>query len=171
MPSPHNSHQGPYTQRVGNPSVWPGRNPEDITAWTLVQAGHVAGRRFTATLAEVGLTPTQFGALLMLDLQPGLSGGELARRIAVTPQSVSELVAALTDMNLITRDPSPGRGHRITARLTPAGQSTLRAAGTAVEAANALGLTETESQQLNKLLHKVLTAPAPHPPERQPKPQ
>ena len=138
------------------PSVWTGPDPADITAWTLVQAGHVAGRRFTAALAEVGLTPTQFGALLVLDLEPGLSGGEIARRIAVTPQSVSELVGALAELGLITRDPSPGRGHRITAQLTPAGQETLRAAGTAVDTVNALGLSEQESHRLNQLLHTVL---------------
>ena len=137
-------------------SVWPGPNPADITAWTLVQAGHVTGRRFTAALAEVGLTPTQFGALLVLDLEPGLSGGEIARRIAVTPQSVSELVAALAELGLIARDPSPGRGHRITAQLTPAGQATLRAASTAVDTVNNLGLTEEENRHLNQLLHKVL---------------
>ena len=138
--------------------MWPGQDPHQITAWTLVQAGHVAGRRFTAQLAEVGLTPTQFGALLVLDLEPGLSGGEIARRIAVTPQSVSALVTALADLDLITRDPSAGRGHKITTRLTPAGQATLRAASTAVEAANELGLTEAESRQLNELLQRVLRA-------------
>lgn len=147
--------------------MWPGPDPADITAWTLVQAGHVAGRRFTAALAEVGLTPTQFGALLVLDLEPGLSGGEIARRIAVTPQSVSELIATLAELGLITRDPSPGRGHPITTQLTPAGQATLRAASTAVDTVNALGLTEDESSHLNQLLRKVLDAgrrrPSPRP--------
>jgi DNA-binding MarR family transcriptional regulator len=148
----------PYTQEVAHDSTWPGRDPEDITAWTLVQAGHVAGRRFTAALAEVGLTPTQFGALLVLDLEPGLSGGEVARRIAVTPQSVSELIATLAELGLIVRDPSPGRGHRIAASLTPAGQAALRAANTAVEEVDSLGLTEPEAALLNELLHKVLRA-------------
>jgi DNA-binding MarR family transcriptional regulator len=148
----------PYTQGVAQTSTWPGRDPEDITAWTLVQAGHVAGRRFTAALAEVGLTPTQFGALLVLDLEPGLSGGEVARKIAVTPQSVSELIATLAELGLIVRDPSPGRGHRIAVSLTPAGQAALRAASTAVEEVDALGLTEPEAALLNQLLHKVLRA-------------
>lgn len=139
-------------------SVWPGPDPQDITAWTLVQAGHVTGRRFTAALAEVGLTPTQFGALLVLDLQPGLSGGDIARRIAVTPQSVSELVANLVELGLLTRDPSPGRGHRITSQLTEQGRHTLLQAGAAVQAVDTLGLTEAEQQTLNQLLHKVVGA-------------
>lgn len=143
---------------MASSSVWTGPDPADITAWTLVQAGHVAGRRFTAALGEVGLTPTQFGALLVLDLEPGLSGGAIARRIAVTPQSVSELVVALAELGLITRDPSLGRGHRITAQLTPAGEDALRAAGTAVDTVNSLGLNAHDSQQLNQLLHKVLRA-------------
>lgn len=146
-----------------SPSVWPGSDPDEITAWTLVQAGHVTGRRFTAELAEVGLTPTQFGALLVLDLEPGLSGGEIARRIAVTPQSVSELVATLAELGFITRDPSPGRGHRITAQLTTAGQATLRAASAAVDKVNALGLTQDESNQLNQLLRRVIRSSRPSP--------
>lgn len=145
-------------------SVWPGSDPADIAAWTLVQAGHVTGRRFTAALAEVGLTPTQFGALLVLDLEPGLSGGEIARRIAVTPQSVSELIATLADVGLLTRDPSRGRGHPIAARLTAAGQAALRAASTAVDTVNALGLSEPEMRRLNELLHKVIRAGRASPP-------
>lgn len=144
-------------------SVWPGPDPSDITAWSLVQAGHLTGRRFTAALAEVGLTPTQFGALLVLDLEPGLSGGEIARRIAVTPQSVSELITALTQLGLLVRDPSPGRGHRITAQLTPAGQTTLRAASDAVDVVEDLGLSAEEARHLNQLLRKVLAAGRPSP--------
>ena len=146
------------TQERGEPSVWPGPDPTEITAWTVVQAGHVTGRRFTAALAEVGLTPTQFGALLVIDLEPGLSGGEVARRIAVTPQSVSDLVAGLVALELIVRDASAGRGHPISAQLTAKGQQTLRAASVAVSEVDQLGLTDAEQRTLNELLHKVLKA-------------
>jgi DNA-binding MarR family transcriptional regulator len=142
-------------------SVWPGPDPADLTAWTIVQAGHVTGRRFSTAFAQVGLSATQFGVLLLLDLHPGLSGGEIARRVAVTPQSVSGLVTALVDLGLVTRDPSPGRGHRGSAQLTESGRATLLAAYDAIEAVNstaALGLTEDESATLNRLLHKVLTS-------------
>lgn len=142
-------------------SAWPGPDPHDITAWTLVQAGHVTGRRFTAALAEVGLTPTQFGALLVLDLEPGLSGGEIARRIAVTPQSVSELIANLVELGLLAREPSPGRGHRVPSRLTEQGRRTLVGAQAAVRAVDALGLSEAEQHTLNQLLHKVVRAGRP----------
>lgn len=125
-----------------------------------MQAGHVTGRRFTTALAEVGLTPTQFGALLVIDLEPGLSGGEVARRIAVTPQSVSELVAGLAALGLIVRDTSAGRGHPVHAQLTSQGQQTLRAASAAVSTVDDLGLSETEQRTLNELLHKVIRAGA-----------
>ena len=145
-------------------SVWPGPDPADLTAWTIVQAGHVTGRRFSTAFAQVGLSATQFGVLLLLDLQPGLSGGEIARRVAVTPQSVSGLVTALVDLGLVTRDPSPGRGHRVSAQLTESGRATLLAAYDAIEAVNstaALGLTEDESATLNRLLHQVLSTEVP----------
>ena len=147
--------------------MWPGPPPEQVTAWMLVQAGHVIGRRFTRAFAAVGLTPTQFGVLLMLDLQPGLSGGELARRTAVTPQNISGLVASLVDLGLVERDPAPGRGHKVAAHLTPTGEEALRRAHTALQTVSsptALGLDDDEAATLNALLRRIITVPW-NPPE------
>jgi DNA-binding MarR family transcriptional regulator len=136
---------------------WPGPPPEDIAAWTLVQASHRVARNFRAAFRDVGLTPTQFGVLLELDLHPGSSNGELARAVLVTPQSMSDLLASLERLHLIERDDSAGHGFRIPARLTPAGRRALRLCAAAVDGVErSLGLTPTQAAQLNALLRIVV---------------
>jgi DNA-binding MarR family transcriptional regulator len=136
--------------------VWPGPPPEDVAAWTLVQASHIVARRFRAAFREVGLSPTQFGVLLELDLHPDSSNGELARAVLVTPQSMSDLLASLERLQLIERDDSAGQGFRIPARLTPAGQRVLRRCAEAIDdVERSLGLTPAQARELNTLLRIV----------------
>ncbi|AGL15862.1 MarR family winged helix-turn-helix transcriptional regulator [Actinoplanes sp. N902-109] len=136
--------------------TWPGPAPESVVAWTLVQAGHVVARRFRTAFGQLGLSPTQFGVLLELDLHPGSSNGELARAVLVTPQSMSDLLSSLQHLGYVERDDSAGQGHRVPARLTAGGQAVLRRCATAlVEVENSLGLTRRQAGQLNTLLHII----------------
>ena len=142
---------------VPSQPAWPGPPVSSITAWSLVQAGHLAGRRFHAELNRAGLTPTQFGVLLQLDLNPGMSNGQMARAVLVTPQSMSGLLAALADRGLIERSGPAGRGHAITAELTPAGQDVLRRCADAVQAVeSSLGLSASQAARLNDLLQQII---------------
>ena len=139
--------------------VWSGPDPDDITAWALVQAGHVVSRRFATAYAEFGLTPAQFGVLLLLDVEPGLSGGEMARRVFMSPQSMSELMSSLNQKGLITRDGTATRGQRIATHITARGAELLTRAATVIDQVNgdaALRLTRSESVTLNRLLHKII---------------
>jgi DNA-binding MarR family transcriptional regulator len=145
---------------VSQPRAWTGAAPEQIVSWALVQAGHVAAARFRHAFDEVGLTPIQFGVLLQLDLTPGMSNGEIARVVLVTPQAMSGLLASLRRLDLITRDDSAGHGHRVPVRLTAQGRGTLRRCADAVAAVEAaLGLTPHQAAQLNDLLRLVVTRP------------
>ncbi|GIE83156.1 putative transcriptional regulator, MarR family protein [Actinoplanes philippinensis] len=137
--------------------TWPGPAPEDIAVWTLVQASHVVARRFREALGEAGLTPTQFGVLLELDLRPGLANGEVARAVLVTPQSMSDLLVSLQRLGYIERDASAGHGRRVPAQLTADGRAALRRCATAVELVEtSLGLDREQAAQLNALLRLVL---------------
>ncbi|MBL7260246.1 MarR family winged helix-turn-helix transcriptional regulator [Paractinoplanes lichenicola] len=139
--------------------VWPGPAPENLTAWTLVQASHVVARRFRAAFGRLGLSPTQFGVLLELDLHPGLSNGEVARAVLVTPQSMSDLLASLARLGYIERDDSAGQGHRVPARLTPAGREMLHQCAAEVAGVEkSLGLTREQAGQLNTLLRIVTSS-------------
>ena len=138
-------------------ATWSGPAPDSITAWLLVQTGHVVGRRFRQALADCGVSPTQFGVLLELDLHPGLANAEIARVVMVTPQSMSELLTSLLELGLIDRTPSAGRGHRLPAQLTADGRRVLAHCQTAVATVqDSLALDQADTQQLNVLLHRIL---------------
>jgi DNA-binding MarR family transcriptional regulator len=140
--------------------TWPGPAPEGIAAWTLIQASHVVARRFRAAFGGLGLSPTQFGVLLELDLHPGSSNGEVARAVLVTPQSMSDLLASLERLGYVERDDSAGHGHRVPARLTPAGREILRECAAAVaDVERSLALTPEQAAQLNALLRIVANPP------------
>ncbi len=84
-------HQGPHAAAVADVDStdggWSGGDPDAVTGWTLVRAHHAVARRFHEALAAVGLTPTQFGVLVQLVDQPGVSQAELARRVLVAPRA------------------------------------------------------------------------------------
>lgn len=125
-----------------------------------MQAYHRVARRFNDAFATAGLTAHQFGVLVQLSVQPGVSQAALARAILVTPQSVGPLLAQMTDVGLIRRSAPVVRGAASSVELTDRGRRTLVEVYPAVGAVNepaALGLTPAEAAELNRLLHRVLT--------------
>jgi DNA-binding MarR family transcriptional regulator len=145
---------------VSQSRAWTGPAPEQIVSWAIVQAGHVAAARFRRELDRVGVTPTQFGVLLQLDLHPGMSNGEIARVALVTPQAMSGLLAGLQRLGYIDRDDSVGHGRRMPARLTDQGRQILRLCATAVaDVEAALGLSPEQAGRLNELLRLVIASP------------
>ena len=72
-----------------------------------------------------GLTVPQYTALSVLQRQTGLSNAQLARRAMTTPQSMSEVIAALAKAGLIRREADPAHGRIMRTELTPAGQDVL----------------------------------------------
>lgn len=133
-------------------------SPFDLPAWTLVQTAHLAGRRFHDIFASQGLTAHQFGVLVQLARQPGLSQAALARAILVTPQSIGDIVVQMQDEGFVTRTPPSQRGGAVAVNITALGRASLEATYPLVGALNepaALGLDETQASTLNKLLHLV----------------
>lgn len=133
-------------------------DPHDLPAWTLVQTAHLAGRRFHEVFASQGLTAHQFGVLVQLSWEPGLSQAALARGVLVTPQSIGEILTQMETEGLISRTPPSRRGAAISVEITAHGRARLGATYPlvgAVNAPSALGLTATEAQTLNELLHRV----------------
>src|SRR3712207_9145699 len=85
----------PSSTNQARPVAWDGGSPDDYVGWTLIQASHAFNRHVETLLAEVGLTPMQFGVLVQLSLRPNLGSAELARAVLVTPQSMGELLQSL----------------------------------------------------------------------------
>ncbi len=144
---------------------WEGGPPAEYVGWTVIQAAHALNRHVEALLGDLGLTPTQFGVLVQLSLQPDLGSGQLARLVLVTPQSMGQLIRSLERAGWVAREQGVGRGRRVRIRVTAAGHDLLRRAAPvvgALDVAEVLGLTVEERWILNRLLHKVrdaVTAP------------
>lgn len=133
--------------------------PGELTAWTLVQTHHRVARRFHETFASVGLTAHQFGVLVRLSTDPGVSQAALARQVLITPQSMGEILAQMEAADLVRRVPPPRRGAPIAVELTEAGRAALQSTYPSVAAINrpaALGLSDEEAATLNRLLHQIL---------------
>jgi DNA-binding MarR family transcriptional regulator len=61
-------------------------------------------------LRDFGLTSPQFGALFVLEAEPGLSAADVARAMGTTPQAANVLVAGMERDGLVYREPHPTHG-------------------------------------------------------------
>jgi DNA-binding MarR family transcriptional regulator len=137
----------------------------DLPLWEIVQTYHPVARRFHAVFGAIGLTPTQFGVLVVLrdeeDAAHGSTQAELARQVLVRPQSMGELVSSLLGRGFVEREGPGGRGRPTGLRLTDAGRHALDQALPQVHAANdpgVIGLTPDEAATLAALLRRVREA-------------
>ena len=84
-------------------------------------------RRIRQTRDEsVELTASQYSVLAALDLRGQLNMGELAAEERVRPPTVTRVVNALAERDLVRRTPAPHDGRQSLVELTDAGRSLLR---------------------------------------------
>lgn len=134
-------------------------DPESQLGYLLVRAADHVSRPWATALRAHGINPRQFSMLAWLAQAPGLSQAELARRVMVTPQSMSESLTALMDAGWIARR-ALERGHAAELQLTPQGRRLLTKAYPVVLATNResfAGLTSAERAELARLLHKLIS--------------
>jgi DNA-binding MarR family transcriptional regulator len=79
----------------------------------------------TDCLREYNLTPMQYLLLSLSRRRGEMSSADLARRFAVTPQSMNEMITALRRKRLITRRRSTEHRRILRIHLTPAGERLL----------------------------------------------
>ena len=147
---------------------WLAAGPAGIPAYALARAGSAMTARFTRELSTVGLRPHTFFVLVHLAREPALTSAELARRLSMTPQSMSALLHGLADAGWVERPTGARRGQRVDVRLTDAGREALAAAGPVLAELGrpeAMGLTAEEAGTLHALLDRVLTTLEQLPPD------
>ena len=97
-------------------------------AGTLRPAVLSLARRLRQTRDEsVELTASQSSVLTALNLRGRLSMGELAAEERVRPPTVTRVVNALVERDLVRRTPSPADGRQSLVELTAAGRDVLQA--------------------------------------------
>jgi DNA-binding MarR family transcriptional regulator len=117
---------------------------------------------FAASLDDLGLTPGQLGALLLIEANSGLSQTELGTALGIDRSSVVPLIDKLQARNLVRRlvKPSDRRTHAL--ELAEEGVALLRRLDPRLEAHErriAAGLSPDERRALMDLLTRVATRP------------
>ncbi|KUM92413.1 MarR family transcriptional regulator [Streptomyces cellostaticus] len=114
----------------------------------------------TAVLKPAGLTVAQYGALLHLADNPGISAAALARLCGVTPPTMNTVLKNLQDRDLIARTAHEWHRNVLETRLTDEGHAVLAdadARAVRVERALADEFTAEERDTLTGLLARCVT--------------
>ncbi len=131
-------------------------DPVDRTGYLLWQAAHLVARRMAGTLEPFGLTPAQFGALVHIGREPGVSAAELARRVNLTPQSIQTALRPLLDQRWVERRPHPVHGRVLGNYLTPGGLVRTEQSSAAVVEADALLVAALHEEEVAVLRGHLL---------------
>jgi DNA-binding MarR family transcriptional regulator len=107
------------------------------TSWLLKRTERSVASLLYDRLRDLGLTPSQYGALQVLIRLEKASSADLARALFVTPQAMTGLVAGLERQGYITRKPLVS-SRVIEATVTPLGQKVHDEASARVEQIDAL---------------------------------
>ncbi len=75
---------------------------------------------------EPALSDTQLAALAALDRNGPMTPGELASHEKVQPPSMTRVIAALVDWQLVARQPDPADRRQVTLTATEAGRELVR---------------------------------------------
>ncbi len=73
--------------------------------------------------AELGLTTGQLRLLFLLKQQPGVTSGELASRLAVTPPTITGIIDRLVRLALVRREEDPADRRLVRNFLTGEGEN------------------------------------------------
>lgn len=82
-------------------------------------------RQLRRILAPLELSIPEYTTLAVLEVEPGLSNADLARRSMVRPQSMNEVIARLEERALVERSQHPAHGRILMAEVTDAGRALL----------------------------------------------
>ena len=109
------------------------RGPEGHLGYLLRQANTAFRGAMDRALAELGVTTPQFTVLTMVVAYPGLSGADLARLTALTPQTINVIVRNLERDGAIGKTAHATHGRILRLHATAKGQALLKRCRTRVE--------------------------------------
>jgi DNA-binding MarR family transcriptional regulator len=103
--------------------------------------------RLMPELAEPALSDTQLAALATLERHGAMSPGDLAEHEKVQPPSMTRVIAALVDWELVTRAPHPTDRRQVILTVTREGRSLVQKVRRRKEAWLARKLAELSPQE------------------------
>jgi len=108
--------------------------------------------RLAPELAEPALSDTQLAALATLERHGAMTPGELAEHEKVQPPSMTRVIAALADWELVTRSPDPTDRRQVILSVTSSGRELVQQVRRRREAWLARRLAELTPQERAALL-------------------
>jgi DNA-binding MarR family transcriptional regulator len=142
--------------------IWSERPPAALAEYTGFLMNWVAlrSRRYFATALEArfALHLREFGAMNVIERDPGLTQHALGEAAGVDPSSMVAALDGLEERGLAERRPHPSDRRKRAVYLTDKGHQVVREArGLAAEAGSDLlgALTDEERAELNRLLRKL----------------
>ncbi|MFC0038523.1 MarR family winged helix-turn-helix transcriptional regulator [Actinomadura rayongensis] len=131
-----------------------------ISTYVLARVGRTGRARMAAMLRERGLTLWDLAVLTALDDSPPASQRALARRFAIDPSDLVDVMARLLEAGLIRRDRDPADRRRYLITLTKRGRAELDHATTqAADLDKTLlaPLSPEERTHFTSMLHRLHT--------------
>ena len=107
--------------------------------------------RLVPELAEPALSDTQLAALATLERHGAMTPGELAEHEKVQPPSMTRVIAALVDWQLVTRAPHPTDRRQVILTVTAGGRDLVHKVRRRREAWLARRLAELSPQERDTL--------------------
>ncbi|MEO3431399.1 MarR family winged helix-turn-helix transcriptional regulator [Pelagibius sp. CAU 1746] len=125
----------------------------------LFRRSHLRSQQaFAKAFDGSGLSPLQYGILELVELNPGLTHGELAEGMVTAPSVVTTAVKPLLEAGFLVKRSQDHDGRRAGYSLSPAGTAFFTALrGHILEAEELLlaPLNVSERRSLKRLLHRL----------------
>jgi DNA-binding MarR family transcriptional regulator len=118
----------------------------------LRRAHQISAAVFEDECRELGLTPAQFGVLIVLQAHPGLGQSSLARALGYDKVTVLRVLRGLETRGLVTRAPAAGNKRNVSVALTAHGATVLAQAQKPAEKAFKRLLAPLDKVQQAQLL-------------------
>ena len=146
----------------GPVAALPGRLAFQRGNWYLLyKAGGLARQRWNAMLAQLNVSPTQYGALMALGEAGRLGQHRLAELIGVDPRNAVPIIDALAEQGLVSREIDPSDRRRRVLALTTRGRAVvanLASVAAEIETDLLRPLTPDEQASLRRMLLALLGA-------------
>ena len=129
--------------------------------YLLYKAGTLARQRWTVMLAQLNLSPGQYGALMALSEAGRVGQQRLAELIGVDPRNAVPIIDALAEQGLVSRDVDPSDRRRRVLQLTARGRAVagnLASVAAEIETDLLRPLAPDEQASLRRMLLALLDA-------------
>lgn len=136
-------------------------DPLDVVRATRVlrqfrQIFNAVKTHFQQVEKKVGLGGAQVWALSVIDAQPGLSVGELARHMDIQPSTASNLVRSLVERDLVVLSKHAQDKRASCLHLLPAGQQRLQQSPSPFSGVLPQALAQLDTATLARLEHDLV---------------